>query len=46
MAPAAIAGERFKPIETAIRATPRVPATVHELPVARAATAQIRHAAG
>ena len=46
IAPAAIAGDKFKPIDTAIRATPNVPATVQELPVASAAIAQITHAAG
>ena len=34
------------PWATPIRATPSVPATVHELPITRPTTAQIRHAAG
>ena len=44
-APAAIAGDRPRPIDTPINATPRVPATVQELPVASAAIAQIRQLA-
>ena len=46
IAPAVIAGERSSPIDTPINATPSVPATVQELPVARAAIAQIKHVAG
>src|SRR5690606_22294449 len=44
-APAAIAGDRESPIATPISATPSVPAVVHELPVASAEIAQIRHVA-
>ena len=45
MAPAAIAGDCPRPIDTPISATPKVPATVHELPVAKAAIAQIMQVA-
>src|SRR5690606_24272 len=45
-APAVIAGDMSRPCATPIKATPRAPATVHELPIASATMAQIRQAAG
>ena len=40
-APAVISGDRPRPLATPIKPTPRVPATVHELPMLTEATAQI-----
>jgi hypothetical protein len=46
IAPAVIGNDMSRPWATPISATPRVPATVHELPMVSATTAQIRQAAG
>ena len=45
IAPAVISGERPKPKDIPIKATPSVPATVHELPILIAESAQIIQAA-
>ena len=45
IAPAVTAGERPSPTEIPIRAAPKVPATVHELPILSADKAQIIQAA-
>ena len=42
IAPAVIAGSSPRPAATPIRPMPRVPATVHELPMDSAVSAQIR----
>ena len=44
IAPAVTAGESPKPVAIPIRATPNVPATVHELPILSEAMAQITQA--
>jgi hypothetical protein len=46
IAPAVIAGDMSKPWATPMSAMPSVPATVHELPIASATTAQMRQVAG
>ena len=45
IAPAVISGERPRPNDIPIKATPSVPATVHELPILKAESAQIIQAA-
>ena len=44
-APAAILGDKSKPVAIPTKAIPSVPATVHELPIPNAAIAQIIHVA-